>query len=329
MATITRTEAIEQIQAVLKSYENKIRDIRYNTEKLPPEGKNIVDSYCCNEENEQVLVRNAYSDKKFFQEMTDKEIIQYHKICRELNQYLELGINNMNSTITTLDNDSVICTQHSYDGAIDVAKYIVEEIKKNIKSKEALEIYDYLHYEKYIEKYYNSTRFTPPPDPLTIKSIGIAKWFEMVNTGKPWDHKPKIASLFKYCAVKRYTQKGNLSESHFHKYKYYDYFYDVWSNIHYGFLGRFCGFSEDFLHFGSGVQQFASNLLNFKFSADDIADKITMQLGMNLYAEFKNNISNLSYTIILENLDALPSIGESRQIHKCFDKQQTGIKLHE
>lgn len=40
MATITRTEAIEQIQAVLKAFENKIRDIRFNTEKLSPEGKN-------------------------------------------------------------------------------------------------------------------------------------------------------------------------------------------------------------------------------------------------------------------------------------------------
>ena len=50
MATITRTEAIEQIQEVLKAYENKIKDIRYNTENLPPEGKNIVDSYCSNEE---------------------------------------------------------------------------------------------------------------------------------------------------------------------------------------------------------------------------------------------------------------------------------------
>ena len=94
MATITRTEAIEQIQAVLKAYENKIRDIRFNTEKLSPEGKNIVDSYCCNEENEQVLVQKAYKDKMFFHEMTDEYLLKYHKVCRELNQLLELGIKN-------------------------------------------------------------------------------------------------------------------------------------------------------------------------------------------------------------------------------------------
>ena len=42
MAAITRTEAIEQIQEVLKAYENKIRDIRFDTEKLSPEGKKYI-----------------------------------------------------------------------------------------------------------------------------------------------------------------------------------------------------------------------------------------------------------------------------------------------
>ena len=42
MATITRTEAIEQIQEVLKAYENKISDIRFDTEQLSPEGKKYI-----------------------------------------------------------------------------------------------------------------------------------------------------------------------------------------------------------------------------------------------------------------------------------------------
>ena len=141
MIKITRTEAIEQIQEVLKAYENKIRDIRFDTENLPLEGKNIVDSYCSNEENEQVLVQKAYKDKMFFHEMTDEYLLKYHKVCRELNQLLELGIKNISSTIEIIEDNSVICS-HSYDGAIDVAKYIVEEIKKfqtkfNIQSEKS------------------------------------------------------------------------------------------------------------------------------------------------------------------------------------------------
>ena len=217
------------------------------------------------------------------------------------------------------------CT-HSYDGAIDVAKYIVEEIKKNIKSTEALEIHDYMHYEKYLEKNYNFNGFAPPPDPLIIKAIGLAKWIEMVDTGHPWDHKPKISSLFRYCSVERFTRKGNLSKSHFHKYKNFDYFYDIWSNIHYGYVGRFCGISEQFLLLGSNLQQLYANLTSWKFfSGDDSADIISMKLGMRLYDEFKDNENGLTYTVVLERLEGLTSVGESRLLHTCLDKSWEGI----
>ena len=90
--SLTREEAIEQIQEVLKAYENRIREIRHDTDRLVPEGKDIVDSYCCNEEDEQVLVQKAYSDKAFFEQMPDEQVIQYHQVCRELNKILELGV---------------------------------------------------------------------------------------------------------------------------------------------------------------------------------------------------------------------------------------------
>ena len=90
--SLTREEVIEQIQEVLKAYENRIREIRHDTDRLVPEGKDIVDSYCCNEEDEQVLVQKAYSDKAFFEQMPDEQVMQYHQVCRELNQILELGV---------------------------------------------------------------------------------------------------------------------------------------------------------------------------------------------------------------------------------------------
>ena len=90
--SLTREEAIEQIQEVLKAYENRIREIRHDTDRLVPEGKDIVDSYCCNEENEQVLVQKAYSDKAFFEQMPDEQVMQYYQVCLELNKILELGV---------------------------------------------------------------------------------------------------------------------------------------------------------------------------------------------------------------------------------------------
>ena len=104
MATITRTEAIEQIQEVLKAYENKIKDIRFDTEKLSPEGKNIVDSYCSNEENEQILVQKAYSDKKFFKKVNETQLLEFYKVCYELNKNLSLDVKEL-LLITAIEED--------------------------------------------------------------------------------------------------------------------------------------------------------------------------------------------------------------------------------
>ena len=40
-----REKADKLLKYYREEYENKIRDIRLDTENLPPEGKNIVDSY--------------------------------------------------------------------------------------------------------------------------------------------------------------------------------------------------------------------------------------------------------------------------------------------
>lgn len=117
-----------------------------------------------------------------------------------------------------------------------------------------------------------------------------------------------------------------ITSSQYHKYQYHDYFLDVWSNIHYGFVGRFCGFSEGTLLTGSDFQQFIKNVkqLNFK-GGDDLADKITMQLGMDLYSEYKDRIHELNYQVVLDELEKRDTIGHSRLLHKCFDTSEHGV----
>jgi len=36
-----------------------------------------------------------------------------------------------------------------------------------------------------------------------------------------------------------------MSESYYYKYKEYDFYLDVWSNIYYGYIGLSVGFSEE------------------------------------------------------------------------------------
>lgn len=40
---------------------------------------------------------------------------------------------------------------------------------------------------------------------------------------------------------------GTPSKSYYYKYKEHDYFYDVWSNLYYGYVGLNIEFSEEYL----------------------------------------------------------------------------------
>ena len=264
----------------------------------------------------------------------NKQIIQNDYIIKNSNIEIPASKNNLLKIIcvqlkinqTSTEYYNLMECSHEKDGAIEVAKYIVDEIKTNIKSKEAAEIYDYLDYKIYIEKYYNKNTLAPPPDPIVIKEIGVAKWIAMVDTGKPWDHKPKITNRFKAVTVERYTELGNYTRSHYHKYHYHDYYFDVRFNIHFGFVGKYCGFSDSFLLFGSTTQQMITNLTNLDFfQGDTPADKVSIQLGINLYYTYKDKIEELNYQTVLDELEKLPSVGKSRLLHYCFDMSEKRI----
>ncbi|WP_241150813.1 polymorphic toxin type 44 domain-containing protein, partial [Pseudomonas viridiflava] len=57
---------------------------------------------------------------------------------------------------------------------------------------------------------------------------------------RPWDHKPIIRRTI-----------GGI----WHKQGKYDYFYDIWSNVHYGYVGMAGGLSESVLLDGAGAEQ--------------------------------------------------------------------------
>ncbi|RDU58770.1 hypothetical protein CQA53_11900, partial [Helicobacter didelphidarum] len=59
--------------------------------------------------------------------------------------------------------------------------------------------------------------------------------------------------------------------------------YDIWSNIHYGYIGKAVGFSEIELLSGAGVAQVASNIARIK---KDIQETTNNTNG------FLNNLSN-------------------------------------
>ena len=274
---------------------------------------------CWLKNNNRLIIKDDFIQRNSIVKIPTSKIDVLQIFCKELK---------LNQTCTEYFN--LIECDHDVDGAIDVAKYIVQEIKTNINSEAAKQIYALIHYNYDAEvKRRGIIVSTLAPPYTSTEAFGgaVLKWIEMVDTNKPWDHKLKIKEQFHYCGVHRPLKSGTPSESFYHKYNYHDYYLDVWSNIHYGFIGRYCGFSENTLLTGSDFQQFITNVKHFNFKGgDDSADKITMQLGMDLYSKYRNNISALTYQVILDELENLKSVGESRLIHYCFDLR--GDRFH-
>lgn len=121
---------------------------------------------------------------------------------------------------------------------------------------------------------------------VSTKTAAFIAWGMLVRQDGPWDHKPIIA--------RRFTPAVDTGEQHYHRYHDLVYFYDVWSNIHYGYVGRACGFTESELLDGAGLEQIASDLVRGQRPAasaevsglrrfDHAHDRIAVDLGAKLY----------------------------------------------
>jgi len=192
--------------------------------------------------------------------------------------------------------------QHS-DQAYDIAVYMAGEIRKNVVSTEAQSIRDNNNYSatRVFEK------FQADPDLYDwVKSAGEAyfiiqekkaygaartKWAWLVKPKGDWDHKGPIA--------RRFVSTNNSTRYH-HKYQDFEYFYDIWSNIHYGYVGRDVGFSAATLLDGAGTAQVISDAISLGREVtdrssingdghrryDDTTDQLSVQLGMDLYQQY-------------------------------------------
>lgn len=121
---------------------------------------------------------------------------------------------------------------------------------------------------------------------LSYHSAALIAWALKVRQNGEWDHKPKIAARF------HPRVPGGLQ--HWHLYGNTVYFYEVWSNIHYGYVGRAAGFSKSVLLDGAGLEQMGSDLARLNLPTrsagisglrawDDPHDRAAITLGLDLY----------------------------------------------
>ena len=195
--------------------------------------------------------------------------------------------------------------------AIDVAKFIVDEMKNNRQSKEAMDIKKTLQIR---DEAFNNAQ-NPSMLSYSYANVALANdikasymFYLLVDSGKVWDHKWQIAKLF---------PTMGLSTPFYHRYfynnKYYEIGYDVWSNIHYGYIGKVIGFNEITLHFGADMAQSFSNRA---ITRDDPKDAEAIKLGFKIYDEYNEKFNDFTANklldIIMKNKDKL-NVKEAKQ----------------
>ena len=136
---------------------------------------------------------------------------------------------------------------------------------------------------------------------MTSRVAALSIWAVKVRQDGPWDHKPIIARDF-HPAVPGGEQQWHL---------YTDgmvYYYEVWSNVHYGYVGKASGFSNSVLLDGAGLEQIGSSLGRFTRPQrdsttsgmrawDDPHDRAAIEIGIALY---RNHSRNLTTRMVLD-----------------------------
>lgn len=312
--------AIESEDIVLLDHKRSIQKV-----SLPDAKNGSAWFQIENRSNGKVVRKNKYPQWSY-----------RHK--REISEYKWDTTSSKNSTTPNTKKTQKIKQKcpHTVDGAIEVAKYIVDEIKRNVKSKQANEIRSSL--KEYKRRLFKNTVLD---DPFLI--LALSAWVEQVDNEKAWDHKTLISGQ-RYQNLKAgefflgnppkaklnnltvhrpisYRVNAKESHSHFHKYKDYDYFYDIWSNIHYGYVGLSVGFDENTLLAGSDFQQFLHNAKKGTWGADTPDDRTTMKMGFILFKKFGKYADNLTFQDVLNILDntSINSFPESKQTHWCYN----------
>ncbi len=110
--------------------------------------------------------------------------------------------------------------------------------------------------------------------------LAIVDWYKQVNDGQEWDHKRKD-KLPKQLELGTKYQDFNFQ---FPGDEQYEYYYDIWSNIHYGYVGAAVGFSSATLQTGSGLNDWVKGTINWQ-------DVEAIDLGIYLWKVYKNQLT--------------------------------------
>lgn len=225
------------------------------------------------------------------------------------------------------------------DTAIQLAEYIVREMKTNPFSIRGRQIHDANHYD--IRAYYKELENAPWYLRLSARKTYIERKVEqqlsaymlfadIIGPSRPWDHKSILRRML-----------GPRLNKGWQKYGSFDYYYDIWSNIHYGYVGVALGFDSAELINSAGIAQALLDTYNalketrwptmqnhpengpWPASADDVPDHVSIKLGCNLYDRAKPH--ELTTATLLQFIESVPlpwgnDEHHAKEIHNCDRK---------
>ena len=119
---------------------------------------------------------------------------------------------------------------------------------------------------------------------MASSSIAALNFFNQVKPGGPWDYKKDLQRLLDpgilgsdYLPIMKdayYPVRGIPT---------YEYYYDIWTNIHFGYVGRAVGFDEDTLFMGQNLQSTLGPLGEWLAGKNDEGDNISVKAGFALW----------------------------------------------
>jgi len=128
---------------------------------------------------------------------------------------------------------------------------------------------------------------------VSSHEAALMMWTRNVMQNGNWDHKPFIRSHF---------HSASTHSGIWHRYDKTDYFYDIWSNIHYGYVGSAAGFDESTLLDGAGLEQIGTDVLRGRMPRstpgvdglrgfDDSSDRTSISMGIEFYSLVPSHVS--------------------------------------
>lgn len=119
-------------------------------------------------------------------------------------------------------------------------------------------------------------------------------WYDQVAADQPWDHKPKIRELYGMSERPMYSYDGDRDSWSPMPVGPSDrppgmISYQVWSNIHYGYVGKEAGFSETWLKLGANladVHSVGDAVTVAGFRPVDPGDEVAIGIGLELRREY-------------------------------------------